>query len=56
MKQYRSGLTASGSAIVRAVEAEKPAGERVCYDPYALRFVNGGLFQLIRFFDRIGYS
>ena len=56
MKQNRSSLTASGIAIVRAIESEKPAGERVCYDPYARRFVNGGLFHLIRFFDKIGYS
>ena len=56
MKQNRSSLTASGIAIVRAIESEKPAGERVCYDPYARRFVNGGLYHLIRFFDRIGYS
>ena len=56
MEQNRSSLTASGIAIVRAIESERPAGERVCYDPYARRFVNGGLFHLIRFFDRIGYS
>ena len=56
MKQNRSSLTASGIAIVRAIESEKPAGERVCYDPYARRFVNGGLYHFVRFFDKIGYS
>ena len=45
MKQNRSSLTASGIAIVRAIESEKPAGVRVCYDPYPRRFVNGGLFH-----------
>ena len=56
MKQNRSSLTASGIAIVRAIEFEKPAGERICYDPYARRFVSSGLYHFVRFFDKIGYS
>jgi methyltransferase (TIGR00027 family) len=41
---------------VRAIESEKPETERICYDPYARQFVNGGLFHFVRFFDRLGYS
>ena len=56
MKQNRSSLTAAGIAIVRALESEKPAGERVCYDPYARRFVNAGLYYLVKFFAALGYA
>lgn len=38
MRKNQSSLTAAGTAIVRAIESEKPAGERICYDPYARRF------------------
>ena len=56
MKQNRSSLTAAGIAIVRALESEKPAGERVCYDPYARRFVNAGLFYFVKLFAVLGYA
>jgi methyltransferase (TIGR00027 family) len=56
MKQNQSSLTASGIAIVRAVESEKPAGERVCYDPYARRFVSPGLFYFVKAFATLGYA
>ena len=47
-------MTATGIAIVRAIESEKPAGERLVYDPYARRFVNSGLFHIVNFFYRLG--
>ncbi len=56
MKRNQSSLTAAGIAVVRALESEKPGGERVCYDPYARRFVNGGLFYLVKVFARLGYG
>jgi methyltransferase (TIGR00027 family) len=56
MKQNRSSLTAAGIAIVRALESEKPAGERVCFDPYARRFVNAGLFYFVKLFALLGYA
>jgi methyltransferase (TIGR00027 family) len=40
MKEKQSSITASGIAIVRAVESEKPEGVRICYDPYAVKFLN----------------
>jgi O-methyltransferase involved in polyketide biosynthesis len=49
-------MTAIGIAILRGIESEKPASERLCYDPYACRFVNAALYNLIRLFDKIGYS
>ncbi|HXW98781.1 MAG TPA: class I SAM-dependent methyltransferase [Methanomicrobiales archaeon] len=31
--------TAEGVAAIRAIESSLPEGERICYDPYAIRFV-----------------
>ena len=56
MHKNQASLTAMGIAIVRALESEKPEGQRVCYDPYARRLVSGALFHLARFFDRLGYG
>ena len=56
MRKNQTSMTAIGIAILRGIESEKPAGERLCYDPYARRFVNAALYNLIRFFDKIGYS
>lgn len=56
MRKNQSSLTALGIAVMRAVESEKPAGERVCYDPYARRFVPGWMYFLLRFFIQSGYT
>lgn len=55
MRRNRSSLTAAGIAIVRAVESEKPAGERVCFDPYARRFAGAGLYYVMKLFTALGY-
>jgi methyltransferase (TIGR00027 family) len=56
MRKNQTSMTAIGIAIMRGVESEKPEGERLCYDPYARKFVNGALYNLIRFFDKMGYG
>jgi len=56
MRRNQSSLSASGIAIVRALESEKPAAERVCYDPFARYFVSGALLGFVRFFDKLGYG
>src|SRR5512143_3980646 len=56
MRRSQSSMTAVGIAIVRAIESDRPEAERICYDPYARQFVNGALYQFVRFFDRLGYS
>jgi methyltransferase (TIGR00027 family) len=56
MRKNQSSMTAMGIAIVRGIESEKPENERICYDPYARRLVNGALYHFVRFFDRLGYS
>src|SRR5581483_11104623 len=35
--------TAAGVAMLRAIEAERPEGERICYDPYARAMANKGI-------------
>jgi O-methyltransferase involved in polyketide biosynthesis len=49
MRRNQTSMTAIGIAILRGIESEKPAGERLCYDPYARRFVNPALYHLVRF-------
>jgi len=56
MHKDQSSLTAAGIAITRAVESERPAEERICYDPYARQFVPAWLYGLLRFFIKCGYA
>lgn len=56
MRKNQASLTATGIAIMRALESEKPENERLFYDPYARKFVPGFLFHFVRFFDRLGYT
>jgi len=56
VKEKQSSITASGIAIVRAVESEKPEGVRICYDPYAVKLLNPLFFRFIRFFIDTGYA
>ena len=56
MKQNQSSITASGIAVARAVESEKPEGVRVCYDPYAKKFLHPAFYRFMRFFIVSGYA
>jgi methyltransferase (TIGR00027 family) len=56
MKKDRPSITAEGIAILRALESKKPAGERICYDPYAQYFTSPLLTIISRFFMAIGYA
>jgi methyltransferase (TIGR00027 family) len=56
MRKQQGSMSALGIAIVRAIESEKPLGDRICYDPYARAFVPAALYHFVRFFDRLGYS
>src|ERR687897_2011931 len=40
MKQRQTSTTAEGMAVVRAIEAQRPEGVRICYDPIARSLVN----------------
>jgi methyltransferase (TIGR00027 family) len=56
MKEKQSSITASGIAIARAVESEKPEGVRICFDPYAARFLNPWFYRFMRIFIDTGYA
>ncbi len=56
MRKNQSSFTAAGIALARAVESEKPAGERICYDPYARRFVPAWMYHAFGFFIKSGYT
>ena len=48
MKKTQASGTAIGAAAVRAIESEKPANERICYDPFARRFIDPLVYLLIK--------
>lgn len=56
MRKNQTSLTAAGIAAMRAVESEKPADERICYDPYARRFIPAWMYHVLAFFIRSGYA
>jgi methyltransferase (TIGR00027 family) len=46
MQSKQSSTTAEGMALVRAIEASRPEGRRICYDPIARSLVPGYKFTL----------
>ena len=56
MRKKQSSFTAAGIALVRAIESEKPASERICYDPYARQFVPAWMYHAFGLFVKIGYA
>lgn len=56
MRKRQSSLTAAGIALARAIESERPAEERICYDPFARRFVPAWMYRVFGFFMKIGYT
>lgn len=56
MRKKQSSLTAAGIALARAVESEKPADERICYDPYARKFTPAWMYHIFGFFIKSGYA
>lgn len=47
LKNKGPNKLAERMAMIRAGESRKPKGERVCYDPYAIRFVGPELGRLL---------
>jgi methyltransferase (TIGR00027 family) len=54
MKKAQASGTAIGAAAVRAIESEKPANERICYDPFARKFIDPLVYLLIKLFAWYG--
>jgi methyltransferase (TIGR00027 family) len=56
MRKDQTSVTAMGIAVNRAFESEKPADERICYDPYARQFLPGWFYGLVKLFLVSGYA
>jgi methyltransferase (TIGR00027 family) len=54
MKKSTSSTTAQGIAFARAFESEKKVGERICYDPFARKFIHPAFYYLGRLFADYG--
>jgi methyltransferase (TIGR00027 family) len=48
VKKTRASWTAQGTAAMRAIESEKPANTRICYDPFARQFAETWVYHLIK--------
>ena len=56
MRKNQTSITAAGIAVMRAVESEKPEDERICYDPYARKFIPAWMYYVLGFFIKSGYA
>ncbi len=56
MNTNQSSVSAAGIALARAIESQKPEGERICYDPYARQFIGPLYWYVFRFFVITGYA
>ncbi len=56
MRNNQSSLTAAGIAVARAVESDKPADQRICYDPYARQLIPSWMYSVFGFFIKSGYA
>ena len=56
MRKNQTSITAAGIAVMRAVESEKPEDERICYDPYARKFIPAWMYYALGFFIKSGYA
>ena len=54
MRKTQSSATAKGTAAMRAIESEKPADERICYDPLARRLTDTVSYLLVKLFAGYG--
>lgn len=54
VKKRQASVTAQGIAFARALESEKPEGERICYDPLARQLISPAFYWLCRLFA--GYA
>jgi methyltransferase (TIGR00027 family) len=54
MRTTQASATAKGTAAMRAIESEKPANDRICYDPFARRLSDSASYFLIKIFKGYG--
>ena len=48
MKRNKSSTTAKGTAALRAIESERSADERICYDPFARKFISTAFYLMVK--------
>jgi methyltransferase (TIGR00027 family) len=48
MKRSKSSTTAKATAALRAIESERPADERICYDPFARKFISTTFYLVVK--------
>jgi methyltransferase (TIGR00027 family) len=48
MKKTQASGTALGTAAMRAIESERPAHERICYDPFARQLTDTAFYYLVK--------
>jgi methyltransferase (TIGR00027 family) len=48
VKKTQTSGTAKGTAAMRAIESEKPANARICYDPFARKLTETWFYLLIK--------
>ncbi len=56
MRKNQTSITAAGIAVMRAVESERLEDERICYDPYARKFIPAWMYHVLGFFIKSGYA
>jgi methyltransferase (TIGR00027 family) len=54
VKKTQTSGTAKGTAAMRAIESEKPANARICYDPFARKLTETWFYLLIKLFAGYG--
>jgi len=54
MKKRQASMTAQGITIARVLESEKPAGERICFDPLARQLISPFYYLLGKLFADYG--
>ena len=54
MRKTQASATAKGTAAMRAIESERPANERICYDPLARRLTDTVSYLLVKLFAGYG--
>jgi methyltransferase (TIGR00027 family) len=54
VKRTQASITSEGIAIARVLESEKPAGERICYDPLARQLISPIFYVLGKLFAGYG--
>jgi methyltransferase (TIGR00027 family) len=54
VKKTQASWTAKGTAAMRAIESEKPADERICFDPFARKLTDTAFYLLIKLFAGYG--